>query len=279
MDAITYFFFNLGLLNFLLALAAFILGLILGWLLWGKFKGQIDSYINKQKGYESDINGLKSKNKDLEARLANTGDLDGLKADLDASNKAGAKLDTDLKGANQQIADLKAQLEDCKKNSAAGSSTDEELAACKRKCAELESERSGLESKIATLSAVGATAAAAPVAVAVSSSPDTDRRSTSRSFFDSALASGKMKEDAQYGLLYTSAPDEVDDLTKIKGVAGVLNGTLNEYGVYTYRQIALWTPQICEDFSERLSFKGRIERDDWIGQCKQFHQEKYGEQI
>jgi len=96
-----------------------------------------------------------------------------------------------------------------------------------------------------------------------------------------SLESGKLKQDEKYGLLYTEAvaKDEQDDLTKIHGVAAVLNKTLNDYGVYKYRQIALWTPQICNDFSERISFKGRIERDNWIGQCKQFHEEKYGEKI
>jgi len=111
MDAITYFFFNLGLHNILLALAAFLLGLLLGWLLWGKFKSQINSYINKQKEYESEINGLKSQKKDLETRLANMDDIDAVKAELETSNKAGMKLETDLKGSNQQIADLKTQIE------------------------------------------------------------------------------------------------------------------------------------------------------------------------
>jgi len=141
--------------------------------------------------------------------------------------------------------DLKNQLQECQASLSSGNQADEELAACKRKCAELEAERGGLESKIATLSA---SAVSNPVEPVVN-----ETASKSRAFFASALESGKMKEDEQYGLLYTSAPDEVDDLTRIKGVAGVLNGTLNEYGVYTYRQIALWTPQICEDFSDRLS--------------------------
>jgi len=100
-------------------------------------------------------------------------------------------------------------------------------------------------------------------------------------FFAEDLASGRLREDEKYGLLYTERleGDEADDLTRIKGVAGVLNKTLNEYGVYKFRQIALWTPQICEDFSDKISFKGRVERDDWVGQCKEFHHEKYGEKI
>lgn len=106
-------------------------------------------------------------------------------------------------------------------------------------------------------------------------------REKSMSYFSEDLKSGKLREDEKYGLLYTVNLDkkEADDLTKIKGVGNVLNQTLNDFGVYKYRQIALWTPQICEDFSEKIAFKGRVERDDWISQCKQFHEEKYGEKI
>ena len=63
-------------------------------------------------------------------------------------------------------------------------------------------------------------------------------------------------------------PASPDDLKKISGVGGVLEGKLNSLGIYRYSQIADWKkPEIIwvDDF---LSFKGRIERDDWVPQCK-----------
>lgn len=189
-DAIPYFFTNLLLLNFLLALVAFLLGLLLGWLLWAKYKKQVSSY-------KSEVDDLKKKNADLEAT----------------------------------IRDLKSKLSDCEASLECDAKASEEQEACPR------------------------------------------------SFFNDAIESGKMREDEKYGLLYTSTPDKIDDLTRIKGVAGVLNKTLNDYGIYTFRQIALWTPQICSDFSEKIAFPGRVERDNWIEQCKTFHKEKYGEVI
>ena len=98
-------------------------------------------------------------------------------------------------------------------------------------------------------------------------------------YFTPEINAGKVVDDVNYGLIYTASPEEEDDLTQIKGVGEVLKKTLNEYGVFKFRQIAAWTPQVCDDFSERLSFKGRVERDNWIGQSKSLHQAKYGESL
>ncbi|MEO1775448.1 MAG: NADH-quinone oxidoreductase subunit NuoE [Pseudomonadota bacterium] len=69
--------------------------------------------------------------------------------------------------------------------------------------------------------------------------------------------------------LYTEAPADADDLQRMKGVGPKLESTLHELGVYRFAQIASWSPAEIAWVNERLSFKGRIERDDWIGQAKQ----------
>lgn len=61
-----------------------------------------------------------------------------------------------------------------------------------------------------------------------------------------------------------------DDLTKISGVGPVMVKKLNENGVTAFSQIAAWTPEDVADFDEKLNFKGRIERDDWIAQATEF---------
>ena len=42
---------------------------------------------------------------------------------------------------------------------------------------------------------------------------------------------------------------------------------LNGLGVWTYAQIAAWTKEEIAWVDDYLSFKGRIGRDDWIGQA------------
>lgn len=59
-----------------------------------------------------------------------------------------------------------------------------------------------------------------------------------------------------------------DDLKRISGVGPKLEATLNELGFYHFDQIAAWTPEHVAWVDARLKFKGRIERDDWIGQAR-----------
>jgi len=66
------------------------------------------------------------------------------------------------------------------------------------------------------------------------------------------------------------APDggQADDLKKISGVGPKLEQTLNELGIWHYEQVAKLKKKDIAWVDERLRFKGRIERDDWVGQAK-----------
>lgn len=59
-----------------------------------------------------------------------------------------------------------------------------------------------------------------------------------------------------------------DDLKMINGVGPKLEQTLNELGIYHYRQIAGLTDENVVWIDNYLKFKGRIERDNWIGQAQ-----------
>jgi predicted flap endonuclease-1-like 5' DNA nuclease len=64
------------------------------------------------------------------------------------------------------------------------------------------------------------------------------------------------------------APAKPDDLKLIKGVGKLIETKLAKEGITQYSQIAAWKKADITDFDEKLSFKGRIERDDWIAQAK-----------
>ncbi|MFT4550938.1 MAG: putative flap endonuclease-1-like 5' DNA nuclease [Verrucomicrobiales bacterium] len=87
------------------------------------------------------------------------------------------------------------------------------------------------------------------------------------------------KRDPILGIVYSKKPKEVDDLKQIKGVAKVIEGKLNQAGIFTYRQIVEWDAAAINAFSEKLSFKGRIRNEEWQKQCGMFHNEKYGEKM
>lgn len=77
----------------------------------------------------------------------------------------------------------------------------------------------------------------------------------------------KPEEDPMLGLIYKTRPEKVDDLTKLHGIAQVLQQRLNEYGVYTYAQIAAWNEENIREFSSKLAFKDRIQREHWVEQA------------
>ncbi|SEP61785.1 LSU ribosomal protein L21P [Thalassovita taeanensis] len=59
-----------------------------------------------------------------------------------------------------------------------------------------------------------------------------------------------------------------DDLKQLSGVGPALEKKLHENGVTTFAQIAGWSAADVADMDEKLSFKGRIEREGWIDQAK-----------
>ena len=66
------------------------------------------------------------------------------------------------------------------------------------------------------------------------------------------------------------ADASADDLTQISGVGPVIVKKLHDLGVTTFAQIAEWTADDVAAMDEKLNFKGRIDRDNWIEQAKEF---------
>jgi large subunit ribosomal protein L21 len=64
------------------------------------------------------------------------------------------------------------------------------------------------------------------------------------------------------------ATDVKDDLKLLSGVGPALEKKLNEAGVTSFAQIAAWTEADIAAFDEKLSFKGRIEREGWVAQAQ-----------
>jgi NADH-quinone oxidoreductase subunit E len=97
--------------------------------------------------------------------------------------------------------------------------------------------------------------------------------------FIEELYTGKVRNDLLLGIVYQNKPEKVDDLTAIKGVAETLQQRLNETGIYTFKQIAMWSVEQAREFSSRLSFKDRVEREHWVEQANDLHFQKYGEHL
>ncbi|MFT5870525.1 MAG: large subunit ribosomal protein L21 [Paracoccaceae bacterium] len=59
-----------------------------------------------------------------------------------------------------------------------------------------------------------------------------------------------------------------DDLKLLSGVGPALEKKLHAAGVTSFAQIAGWTASDVTAMDEKLSFKGRIDREGWIDQAK-----------
>ena len=88
-----------------------------------------------------------------------------------------------------------------------------------------------------------------------------------------AVAATETKAPAKKAAAKAETPEAVaaeggDDLKKLSGVGPALEKKLHEAGVTSFAQIAAWTEADVADMDEKLSFKGRIEREGWIAQAQ-----------
>lgn len=84
-----------------------------------------------------------------------------------------------------------------------------------------------------------------------------------------AAAAAAPKKAAPKKAAKAEAPAGADDLKKLSGVGPALEKKLLEAGVTSFAQIAAWTDADIAEFDEKLSFKGRIEREGWVEQAKE----------
>ena len=93
------------------------------------------------------------------------------------------------------------------------------------------------------------------------------------------IASGLAVLDQHLGIVYVEKPETADDLTALKGIGDVIEKQLNGMGIFTFKQIALWTENQAHEISNRLAFKDRVLREHWREQAIAFYFKKYKEPL
>ncbi len=63
-------------------------------------------------------------------------------------------------------------------------------------------------------------------------------------------------------------PANPDDLKQINGVGPKYEQDLHALGVYTFAQIAAWSQETVDWVEAHLGFRDRIDREEWVVQCK-----------
>ncbi|WP_420398179.1 50S ribosomal protein L21 [Nioella sp.] len=85
---------------------------------------------------------------------------------------------------------------------------------------------------------------------------------------DAAPAAKPAKKAAKAEAAPAAEAAGADDLKQLSGVGPALEKKLHEAGVTTFAQIAAWNADDIAAMDEKLSFKGRIEREGWVAQAQ-----------
>lgn len=80
----------------------------------------------------------------------------------------------------------------------------------------------------------------------------------------SAQAAAKSEGSKPEGI---EKPAKPDDLKMVSGIGPKIESTLQGLGIWTWAQIASWKKAERDWVNGYLSFKGRIEREDWVKQA------------
>jgi len=131
------------------------------------------------------------------------------------------------------------------------------------------------KSKVMAAVGTGSVSAAAVAALSGKSADAAAKPAKAKKADAPAKAAKAAKEEAPAKAEKKAAPKAKkaeaagDDLTQISGVGPVIVEKLHGEGITTFAQIAAWTEADVEAIEEKLSFKGRVGREDWIAQAKE----------
>ena len=124
-------------------------------------------------------------------------------------------------------------------------------------------EKSGVRSAVSGRGLAFAAGAAAVVAAGAAAVVAATRSN------DEAPKAEKKKPAKAAAAPKAEAAAGADDLKKLSGVGPALEKKLHEAGVTSFAQIAAWTEEDIAAMDEKLSFKGRIQREGWVEQAQE----------
>lgn len=84
----------------------------------------------------------------------------------------------------------------------------------------------------------------------------------------------KGKTSGKPATLSKARAEGKDNLKLIKGIGPKLEEILNTLGIYHFDQVASWDKESVAWIDQELSFKGRIDRENWISQAKEILKNK-----
>lgn len=235
--------------TFFYMLLAFIVGVLVGWFIWGRLRGELDSL-------RGDLDRTRSERDRLRA------DSDRLTGELDACGKTRADLERRLREAQAAPA----------ASTAPTASTGPAKAASQAPAAVMSSPAPAktAPAKPAPAKPASAKPAAKPAAAKAAPAAAASKASAPKAAAPKPAAAkpapaARKAAPAPAKAATTSKPD---NLRRLIGIGPVNEKLLKGQGVTTFAQIAAWTPAEIERIEHALQFGGRVEREHWVEQAK-----------
>lgn len=226
----------------LLILLAALLGLVAGWLIFGR--RDLSAYVSR-----TDLDDCRRANADKDKRIAELVAEKGVESDRARELQAQLRAQGDHASDAAQIEDLRAQLRVCQGQH---EYKDEEIARLKAEAAQ---------------QAEGSVAA--PVVPAAPPEPAPDAAAAQGEDYDGdGIVEGR-DEGQKPETLAAARAGGADDLKQIKGIGPKLEQLCNRLGFFHFDQIASWSSDEVAWVDANLEgFKGRVSRDAWVEQAK-----------
>lgn len=283
-----------------------LLGLLLGWLLFGKLFGAKhdgDLTVEGEGALRAEADGLRGRIQELEGRLSSSeteaGDLRTKLAAAGTAAAAGAAAAslTGNASADASVADdetyalewrnrylaarvkyLEGRLAEAPKVVDGGIDVDGDGKADVTMPAASTHAEAESRGKLKKVKVAKGAAAAAASGVAVTKLAPKKKKAPAKkkavkkpAVKKAPVKKAAAKKAAAPKVLYTDGPTDgaPDDLKLIKGIGPKFEGDLNGKGIYYFRQIAAWKKKDVELVENIIdSIPGRIERDEWVPQAK-----------
>ena len=241
-----------------------------------------DQELAKNEGYIRGSSSANLRNNSIPTGTATTADF----TESPSGSKSAFEHGKDAHDANQQNAD-DGRLQENLANNAEADKTSQELRRTQSELLGVKQQRDRYVEQIKSLKeqsqpkqsrenqsqhaldnspSVGKEPGSAGILAYLDTSPQAQNASAGSKIKADEKQSGRVKQ-------MFVRPDEQDDLKLIKGIGKVMEKTLHDLGITTFKQLASFQPSDVQRVSDALTvFPGRIERDNWVGQAKEFYQ-------
>ncbi|TGV14563.1 proton-conducting membrane transporter [Mesorhizobium sp. M8A.F.Ca.ET.173.01.1.1] len=229
--------------TFFYVVLAFLVGVLVGWFIWGRLRRELDSL---------------------------RGDLDRTRSERDKLRADSDRLTGELNACGKTRSDLERQLREAQASSGAGGAKASSQPPAALMSTPAVGKSAPATAKPAAAKAAPAKAAPKPAAAksATASAPAAKAPAAKAPAKTSAAPKAAPAAKKTAPAAAKPASGKPDNLRRLIGIGPVNEKLLKAQGVTTFAQIAAWTSADIKRIEDVMNFDGRIARERWIEQAK-----------